>query len=95
MKPKNAEDLATLKESLTQDEFNLVKGLLSDQDTEWQRRLNSIPLFAPLVGSFGLVATFYGFEKLLDKTILIQHPTWLLIVGISALLFTGAFYRKL
>lgn len=95
MKPKNAEDLAKLKESLTQDEFNLVKDLLSDQDSEWQKRLNSIPLFAPLLASFGLVSTFYGFEKILDKTILVQQPVLLLAVGIFALLLTGAFYRKL
>ena len=86
---------AELKERLTPDEFHLVQDLLSEQDSEWQKRLRSIPVLMPLLGAFGLVSTFYGFEKLLDRTFLVEQPTLLLALGVSLLLFTGVFYKKL
>lgn len=89
------EKLGTLKSKLTDDEMSIVQDLLSEQESEWQRRINQIPLLAPLLGSFGLVCTFYGFEKILDQTFLVQQPHLLLALGISVLLFTGVFYRKL
>jgi type VI protein secretion system component VasF len=52
-------------------------------------------LFA-VVGAFGIVATFYGFEKLIDKVdIFVENPWILLITGLVTLAVTGTFYNKL
>jgi hypothetical protein len=54
------------------------------------------PLMFGLATSFGLVATFYGFEKLIDKVdIFARHPWLILVVGVIVLVSTGAAYRKL
>jgi hypothetical protein len=54
------------------------------------------PLFFGLAASFGLVATFYGFEGLINKVqILRDHPWAILLVGVSVLVATGTAYRKL
>lgn len=92
---KNVENLNKLKSKLTDTEQHLLQDLLSEQDAEWQQKLNRIPLFAPVLGAFGLVSTFYGFEKLLDRTFLVEQPWILLALGIFVLLLTGVFYRKL
>jgi len=52
-------------------------------------------LFA-VTGAFGIVATFYGFEKLIDKVdIFVENPWILLITGLLVLAVTGTFYNKL
>lgn len=49
-----------------------------------------------LLSSFGLVATFYGFEKVIDRIdILVHNPHLLLGLGIATLLLTGTLYNKL
>lgn len=53
------------------------------------------PLVFTLLGSFGLVATFYGFERLIDTTFLAENPWLLLGTGILMLIFTGSLYKKL
>jgi hypothetical protein len=54
------------------------------------------PLLFTLLGTFGLVATFYGFEHLIDQSrILSENPLILLAVGISTLIVTGRLYKKL
>ncbi len=60
-----------------------------------RHHLSRIPLVLPLLGAFGLVSTFYGFEKLLDQTVLINRPVELVIVGVILLLVTGAASKKL
>lgn len=87
--------LSHLKNKLSDEQFTLVRDLFSEQDAEWQKKLNSIPVIAPLLGAFGLVSTFYGFEKILDRTFLVDHPVILLLTGILLLFVTGVFYRKL
>lgn len=52
-------------------------------------------MLAPLLGAFGVVAVLYGFEKIIDQTILARQPLILLGIGIVILLLTGAFYEKL
>lgn len=48
------------------------------------------------LSTFGLVATLYGFEKLIDTIPFIsEHPEILLGVGLGTLLFTGTLYNKL
>ena len=53
------------------------------------------PLLFTLLGTFGLVATFYGFERLMDQLGLSDNPIILLLVGIGILIFTGTLYKRL
>lgn len=54
------------------------------------------PLTFAMVGTFGLVSTFYGFEKLIDSVeLFVNHPWILLVVGIATLSVTGLALRKL
>jgi hypothetical protein len=54
------------------------------------------PMTFALVGTFGLVSTFYGFEKMIDRVHLFVHHPWiLLILGIGTLSVTGLALRKL
>lgn len=54
------------------------------------------PLVFGLLASFGLVATFYGFEALLNKIDWLRDNPWLmLLVGVSTLIATGTAYKKL
>ncbi|MDA8611350.1 hypothetical protein N9L18_00600 [Candidatus Pacebacteria bacterium] len=54
------------------------------------------PLIFVLLSSFGLVATFYGFEKVIDQIpYFIENPQAILITGIGTLILTGALYKKL
>lgn len=54
------------------------------------------PMLFVLLTSFGLVATFYGFEKVIDQIpYFTENPHMILVTGISVLLFTGALYKKL
>lgn len=57
---------------------------------------NRFPLLFTLLGAFGVVATFYGFERLIDKSeFLSDNPFILLGVGVLTLVFTGTLYKKL
>lgn len=54
------------------------------------------PAVFVLLSSFGLVATFYGFEKVIDQVDwLVENPHLLLLLGILTLLLTGTLYKKL
>ncbi len=54
------------------------------------------PLFFAFAGAFGLVCTFYGFEKLIDKIDLFTNNPWILLAtGVTLLFITGTFYNKL
>lgn len=54
------------------------------------------PMVFALAGTFGLVSTFYGFEKLIDRIELFNNNPWILLAtGVITLLITGAFYKKL
>lgn len=54
------------------------------------------PLVFVLLSSFGLVATFYGFEKVIDQIpFLAENPFTILVTGVGVLLITGALYKKL
>jgi hypothetical protein len=45
---------------------------------------------------FGLVATFYGLEKLIDSIpYFVENPHMVLITGILVLFGTGTLYKKL
>lgn len=54
------------------------------------------PLLFTLLGTFGLVATFYGFEGIINRIeLLADNPVILLSVGLLALITTGTLYKKL
>ncbi|HIA92108.1 TPA: hypothetical protein EYO12_03265 [Candidatus Saccharibacteria bacterium] len=54
------------------------------------------PIVFTLLGVFGLVATLYGFEGLIDKVDLFRdNPLILLGVGLGALILTGSLYDRL
>lgn len=54
------------------------------------------PLVFGLAASFGLVATFYGFEGLINKVDMLRDNPWMVLgVGVAVLLITGTAYRKL
>jgi len=54
------------------------------------------PLLFTLLGTFGLVATFYGFEGIIDNIdLLANQPLILLGVGIATLILSGTLYKKL
>lgn len=54
------------------------------------------PLVFTLLGAFGLVATFYGFERLIDQIDLLSNNPYILLgTGLLTLIFTGTLYKKL
>lgn len=54
------------------------------------------PLLFAIGTSFGLVSTFYGFEKIIDRVELFNENPWILLAtGLTLLIITGAFYNKL
>ena len=57
---------------------------------------NRFPLLFTLLGAFGVVATFYGYERLIDKLdFLADNPFILLGIGVLTLVLTGTLYKKL
>lgn len=64
----------------------------SFRDSAFQR----FPVVFVLLSSFGLVATFYGFEKVIDEIqFFSDNPRMILVVGIFTLVATGSLYKKL
>ncbi len=54
------------------------------------------PLTFALIGTFGLVSTFYGFEKIIDSIDTFANNPWILLVfGLITLSVTGLALRKL
>jgi uncharacterized membrane protein YphA (DoxX/SURF4 family) len=54
------------------------------------------PLLFTLLGTFGVVATMYGFNGILENIpLLVNNPYISLIVGLVILVFTGTLYKKL
>ena len=87
--------LEELKGKIPADQYDQLKLAMSRALLEKPRAgLGRIPLLLPLLGGFGLVSTFYGFEKLLDQTALVNHPLVLISTGIILLLLTGAFAKN-
>lgn len=61
-----------------------------------ENAFHRFPLLFTLLGAFGLVATFYGFEAILNKIqFLADNPFLLLGTGILTLILTGTLYKKL
>lgn len=80
------------KSTFTQEEKRII-GEFGKRRKTFQQKY---PLLFALGGAFGLVSTFYGFEKLIDRIDLFtDHPWILLATGIVTLAITGSFYNKL
>jgi len=70
----------------------VVSKLASGRNSAFTR----FPLLFTLLGAFGVVATFYGFERLIDKIdLLADNPFILLASGVLILILTGSLYKKL
>ena len=80
------------KLTFREEEQKIAKGIGDKRKTFQQK----YPLLFALGGAFGLVSTFYGFEKLIDKVDLFVENPWILLgTGIIVLAITGSFYNKL
>jgi hypothetical protein len=54
------------------------------------------PVLFALMTTFGLVSTFYGFEKVIDGiTFFEQNPQMVLVAGLVTLSITGTLHQKL
>jgi|CXWL01.1.fsa_nt_gi hypothetical protein len=54
------------------------------------------PVTLTLFVTFGIAATFFGIERIIAEiTWLNEHPTAILLMGLSILIFTGKLYQKL
>lgn len=87
--------LSQLKSQLSAAQYQEVLSLLENKSGAVRDRLSRLPFLLPILGAFGLVSTFYAFEKLLDRTVLVEQPLTMLGIGVALLLLTGAFYQKL
>lgn len=64
--------------------------------TQRQAVFSRFPLLFTLLGTFGFVATLYGFEGIIDRIDILSENPWLLLAtGITVLAFTGSLYKKL
>lgn len=58
--------------------------------------LQRFPIISLLLATFGVTATMLGIERmLLQYEVLQEHPFIVLLLGIAALMLTGALYKKL
>ena len=77
---------------LSELESKVAKTVLEERNVIISR----FPLPFALLGAFGLVSVFYGFEHIIDEVpFLVNNPLLLLLVGIVCLGVTGRFYKKL
>lgn len=77
---------------LTEREKKLVELIGKQQKSVLER----FPLIFTLLGSFGLVATFYGFESVIDEVAIFRDNPYLLLgTGLVILILTGSLYKKL
>lgn len=81
-----------LEDEITKVGTNVTRGAKGFRDSTFTR----FPIIFSLLTTFGLVATLYGFEKVIDKLDwLSSHPEILLVVGLLTLAGTGTLYKKL
>jgi hypothetical protein len=54
------------------------------------------PILIVFLSTFGLVSTFYGFEKVIDQIpFFVENPLMVLTTGILTLAITGTLFKKL
>jgi uncharacterized membrane-anchored protein YitT (DUF2179 family) len=65
---------------------------IQQRDSAFKR----LPLLFTLLGTFGLMSTFYGFQHIIQEIpLLANNPFIALVIGLVTLLFTGTLYKKL
>ena len=85
-------DIKKAPDEIKQVEQKVVSKITTSRDSAYER----FPLLFTLLASFGLVATFYGFERIIDQiNFLSSNPIVLLGVGLGTLILTGSLYKKL
>lgn len=91
---RNSEEKS--KESILKKVRSLEKDL-EKTVVEYQKdALQKYPFIFLGLSTFGGVAVFYGFEKIIDSTpYLADKPLMILVAGFVILILTGALYRKL
>jgi hypothetical protein len=89
--PLKNSSLQQAKEILKKDGYVVSQKIVEKRDGVFQR----FPLLFTLLGTFGLVATLYGFENIMDEIGLSERPFLLLGIGIITLVITGGLYKKL
>lgn len=73
-------------------EKKLIKVLNSRRDNAAKK----FPLGFALIGTFGVLTTMQGYQKLIDQIPLIHNNPWIsLVVGLTTLAITGTVYKKL
>ncbi|GAC1499902.1 MAG: hypothetical protein NVS1B10_03080 [Candidatus Saccharimonadales bacterium] len=69
-----------------------LKKLIEQRDSVFSR----LPIVFTLLGTFGLVATYYGFQHIIERIpLLVNNPFITLGVGLAVLIFTGTLYKRL
>lgn len=88
-----------VKTNLKQKEQHLIekeKAIAQRLGARRQAVFERFPLVFTLLGAFGLVATFYGFEGIINQIeFLVDNPFILLGTGLLTLILTGTLYKKL
>ena len=82
------------------DQLKTLEGSISKLGQQVTQERDSVfekfPILFLLFSSFGLVATFYGFEKIIDKIpYFVENPEMIFITGVVILFLSGALYKKL
>lgn len=73
-------------------EKKLIKVLNRRRDNAAKK----FPLGFALIGTFGVLTTMQGYQKLIDQIPMIHNNPWIsLVVGLVTLAITGTVYKKL
>jgi uncharacterized integral membrane protein len=101
---KNKAQILESSKRFTEATINTVDGAVTKATSEVntyitpirQSVLTRFPIVFSLLTTFGVAATFLGFEKIVsDIAFLDEHPVAMLILGIGILALTGTLYKKL
>ena len=84
------------KETFFEHAKHVEKDIEKKVVTVQHNAVQKFPFLFLGLSTFGGVAVFYGFEKIIDRTpYLADNPLGILIAGFFVLVLTGALYRKL
>lgn len=72
-----------------------TRGVNDYMQARSQSVLSRYPLMFSLLAAFGVAMVLYGFEHVLDGTVLQEHPLLALLIGLAILIFTGSLYKRL
>jgi hypothetical protein len=88
----NTQGIKDTEKKIIEKEVAIVQKIGEKREKAFEK----YPLVFTLLGTFGLVATFYGFERVIDRIdVFKDNPYILLGTGIITLVVTGSLYKKL